>query len=89
MMTDQPIPEPLWSQNKYLLLFCAYTTITAAAFLRINRQPYSASVKWEQYETVFKGTSLAAVIAGVGMSGRLNRARSKAVAAEDEERASR
>ena len=63
-------------QYKYHILVGGYTFITALAILRVNRQPYSSSVKAEQIETVFKGTTLGALVLGIGLSGRINRPRS-------------
>ena len=66
------------ASSKYLILTGAYILITGAAFFRIHRQPYGRAVKWEQYETVFKGTTLAAALVGIGISGRLSKRRSEA-----------
>ena len=75
-------PETLHSSSRltayrYPLLCGFYLAITGAAFYRIYRQPYSTSIKWEQYETVFKGTTLAAALAGLVMSGGVNKRRSQ------------
>jgi hypothetical protein len=56
-------------KHRFSLLIATYTLITAGAFFRISRQPYNARVKMEQYETVFKSTTLGAVLAGIGMGG--------------------
>ena len=69
-------PELAPSSYRYHLLFGAWLLVTGAAFLRVSRQPYHARLKSEQYETIFKGTSLAAVLAGIGLSGGFNRPRS-------------
>lgn len=61
---------------RYHLLIASYVVITSLAILRVNRQPYSRSIKVEQIETIFKGTTLGAVVLGVGISGKINRARS-------------
>jgi hypothetical protein len=53
---------------KYFVLFDAYACVSAAAFYGVHRQPYITAVKWEQYETIFKGTTLAAAIAGITMN---------------------
>ena len=62
---------------RYPLLGLAYATVTTLAVLRVNRQPYSRAIKWEQYETIFKGTTLGAAIAGLVMSGGVNQRRSR------------
>ena len=64
------------SEYKYHLLVASYAIITGLAILRVNRQPYSRSVKAEQIETIFKGTTLGAVVLGIGISGKINRQRS-------------
>ena len=69
-------PQSSLSTYRYYLLGAAYVFGTSLAFARIRRQPYSQSIKMEQYETVFKGTTLAAVVAGVALSGKVNQARS-------------
>lgn len=56
---------------RYHILTGVYAIMTGGAFLRIGRQPYSRAVKWEQYETVFKGTTLLAALAGLGLSGNI------------------
>lgn len=66
------------AEYKYQLLFATYATVTGFAFWRIRRQPYNTSIKMEQYETVFKGTSLAAAVTGIAMSGSANVRRSQA-----------
>lgn len=70
--------QSLLSQYRYHLLFGIYASATAAAFYRVHRQPYNTAIKWEQYETIFKGTTLAAAIAGFAMSGTVNKRRSSA-----------
>lgn len=64
------------STYRLYLLAGLYVGVTGAAFLRVSRQPYAQSIKWEQYETIFKGTTLAAAVAGIAMSGKMNRRRS-------------
>ncbi|OJD33657.1 alpha-glucosidase [Diplodia corticola] len=71
-------PETALSRYRYKFLFGAWLLVTGAAFLRVSRQPYHSRLKSEQYETIFKGTSLAAVLAGIGLSGGSNRRRSEA-----------
>jgi hypothetical protein len=63
---------------RYHILTGVYVVVTGGAFLRISRQPFARSIKWEQYETVFKGTTLLAALAGFGLSGQLNQRRSQA-----------
>ncbi|KAI1875974.1 uncharacterized protein JN550_001470 [Neoarthrinium moseri] len=53
---------------KYHVLIGSYIALTSVFFWRVHRQPYSRSIKAEQYETIFKGTTLAAVVAGVAVS---------------------
>ena len=72
-MTDAYI-----QRYKYHILFGTYVSITGLAFLRIARQPYPRSFKGDQMESVFKATTLAALIASIGISGNLNRPRSAA-----------
>ena len=67
---------PWLHRHKYQILLGTYLTVTVAAFFRIAQQPYSRSIKAEQFESIFKGTTLAAVVVGVAISGRINRARS-------------
>ncbi|KAK4508644.1 hypothetical protein PRZ48_002383 [Zasmidium cellare] len=57
--------SPLFQAYKYHVIFTIYATATGLAFWRIRRQPYNASMKTEQYETIFKGTILAAAIAAI------------------------
>ncbi|KAK3061777.1 hypothetical protein LTS18_005454 [Coniosporium uncinatum] len=64
---------------RYHILAVTYSLFTVTAFLRVHRQPYNSRLKTEQYETIFKGTTLAAVLVGVGMTGGWGRARSEAV----------
>ncbi|KAL5387581.1 hypothetical protein DPSP01_003375 [Paraphaeosphaeria sporulosa] len=68
-MSPQPATAPLLTRYRYPILLIAYACITGAAFLRVARQPYSQSMKWEQYETIFKFTALGAVLGGIGMGG--------------------
>lgn len=82
-MTSSPISapsadsdSPLWT-NRYRLLALVWGLSTAVFFTRVSRQLYSQSIKWEQYETIFKGTTLGAALAGFAMSGRVNRRRSE------------
>lgn len=61
---------------KYHVLIGAYAIITSGAIFRVIRQPYPRSMKVDQIETIFKATTLGTVIMGIGLSGRINRARS-------------
>jgi len=61
---------------KYYLLTGVYIAVTSAAFYRVHRQPYHSAIKWEQYETIFKATTLATAIAGFALSGTVNTRRS-------------
>jgi cytochrome c biogenesis protein CcdA len=61
---------------RYQLLFGAYVIITGAAIMRVARQPYSRSMKFDQIESIFKATTLGAVLLGIGMSGKINEPRS-------------
>jgi len=73
-MTDQT-PEHVISKYRYEVLFGAWLLITGGTFLRISRQPYSSRLKIEQYESIFKGTSLSAVLLGMGMTPTRSTAR--------------
>jgi hypothetical protein len=66
-MTD-PTIENAVSKYRYELLFGAWLLVTGGTFLRISKQPYSTRLKVEQYESIFKGTSLSAVLLGMGMT---------------------
>lgn len=69
--------EQSWLQrHRYRLLLGSYVIITGGAIVRIWRQPYSRNIKGEQVESVFKGTTLGAVVLGIAMSGQINKARS-------------
>ncbi|KAJ9644005.1 hypothetical protein H2201_006665 [Coniosporium apollinis] len=77
--THSPTPSPAPSslnRNGYILL-TAYVLITSTLLIRISRQPYNSRLKAGQYEKVLKGTGLAALLIGFGISGRLNRRRSE------------
>jgi hypothetical protein len=62
------IPEHAISKYRYEALFGAWLLVTGSVFLRISRQPYSSRLKIEQYESIFKGTSMGAVLLGIGMT---------------------
>lgn len=64
---------------RFHILCGTWLFLTGAAFFRVSRQPYNSRVKSEQYETIFKGTTLAAVIGGIGLNGGLNKPHSQAV----------
>lgn len=70
---------PSLYQYRFHLLCGTWLFLTGAAFFRVARQPYNSRVKSEQYETVFKATTLAAVISGIGLNGGLNKPHSEAV----------
>lgn len=61
---------------KNQLLLGTYTLIIGGSFLLIWRQPGSWSIKAGQFESMFKGTTLGAVVAGIAINGKMNRARS-------------
>jgi len=63
-----PTTEHAASKYRYELLFGAWLLVTGGVFLRISKQPYSTRLKVEQYESIFKGTSLGAVLLGMGMT---------------------
>ncbi|OAL47412.1 hypothetical protein IQ07DRAFT_515588, partial [Pyrenochaeta sp. DS3sAY3a] len=65
---SQMVPESLVSKYRYEVLFGAWLAVTGATFLRISRQPYSIGLKIEQYESIFKGTSLSALLVGMGIT---------------------
>jgi hypothetical protein len=60
--------EQAYEKYRYEALFGVWLAVTGATFLRIKRQPYSTRLKVEQYESIFKGTSLGAIVLGIGMS---------------------
>lgn len=60
--------ETVYEKYKYDALFGTWLLVTGAMFMRIKRQPYSTRLKVEQYESIFKGTSLGAIVLGIGMS---------------------
>lgn len=61
---------------KYHLLAGAYILVTGGAMFRVHRQPYNRNMKIDQIETNLKATTLGAVIVGMGLSGKINKARS-------------
>ncbi|KAK7946618.1 uncharacterized protein PG986_010939 [Apiospora aurea] len=58
---DTDYGSSFFSTYKYKLLAGTYLSITALLCYRVHCQPYAPAIKWEQYETIFKGTSLSAV----------------------------
>ncbi|PNS16600.1 hypothetical protein CAC42_4564 [Sphaceloma murrayae] len=68
--------ESTLSKYRYEFLFATWFITTGAAFFRVSRQPYSLSIRAEQYETIFKGTSLTAALIGIGLNERLGRRQS-------------
>ncbi|KAF2230835.1 hypothetical protein EV356DRAFT_508140 [Viridothelium virens] len=67
----------LLSKYKFVLLAGCYVAATGFAFLRVHRQPYSKAIKAEQYETIFKGTTLIAVLAGIALNGGDHKSQSR------------
>jgi hypothetical protein len=67
--------ETVLEKFRYEILFGAWLAVTGATFLRIKRQPYSTRLKIEQYESIFKGTSLGAVLIGMGITPTRSAAR--------------
>lgn len=68
--SNTPSHSPLTAtalHNKYPLLILSYISLTSLFFYRISRQPFSRSIKLEHAESVFKATTLAAVLGGVGL----------------------
>jgi hypothetical protein len=65
---SNPTSETALEKYRYEILFGAWLAVTGATFLRIKRQPYSTRLKIEQYESIFKGTSLGAVLIGIGIA---------------------
>ncbi|KAI1411907.1 hypothetical protein F5Y13DRAFT_52580 [Hypoxylon sp. FL1857] len=80
--SEAPPQHPL-SRYKYHLLIGAYLVSTSFFFYRVYRQPFSTAIKSKQYETIFKGTTLAAVVGGVAMSSG-GRARYRQYKKEDD-----
>ncbi|KAH7058681.1 hypothetical protein B0J12DRAFT_651123 [Macrophomina phaseolina] len=71
-MTDRGSESAL-SRYRFHILTGAWLFITVTACFRVSRQPYNSRLKSGQYESIFKGTSLAAVLTGIGVSGGMNR----------------
>jgi len=66
--TQQQQLELAYEKYRYEALFGAWLLVTGVTFRRIRRQPYSMRLKVEQYESIFKGTSLGAIVLGIGMA---------------------
>jgi hypothetical protein len=60
--------QTAYEKYKYEALFGVWLAVTGATFMRIKRQPYSTRLKVEQYESIFKGTSLGAIVLAIGIS---------------------
>lgn len=74
-MTEQSPLKQTAIAYRYHALVAVYILSTSFFFYRVLRQPYRSSVKWEQYESIFKATTLASVLVGIGMGGGLNKRR--------------
>lgn len=59
----------LWTK-RYYVLAGVYLLGTGAAFMRVSRQPYPRAMKLEQYETIFKATTLSTALVGIALSSR-------------------
>ena len=46
------------------------------AMFRVYRQPYNRNIRIDEIETILKVTTLGAVIVDIGLSGKIDRARS-------------
>ena len=58
---------------KYYALGGIYVLAMASFFSRVRRQPYSQSMKVEQYESIFKAATLSTVLVGVGIHSGFDR----------------
>lgn len=72
-----------YSENPNKAVLGAWFALTSILLFRVSRQPISTARKWEQGETIFKGTALGAVILGIGLNGGFNRRRSELKSTED------
>jgi hypothetical protein len=63
---------------RYPLLIGIWAVVTATGFYRVSKQPYIKGIKAGQYETILKATTLGVVLAGIGLSGNINKSRSAA-----------
>ena len=61
----------------YKSTFGLWLVATSLAFYRVSRQPFPSRQKWEQYETIFKATTLASVLMAIGIGGAFNRSSSR------------
>lgn len=70
--------ETFWHKHKYKLLLGTYFVIAAGAIFRVLKQPYTKSMKASQIQKICRGTTIAAVLAGIGIgiSAGSSRARS-------------
>ncbi|KAI1658901.1 hypothetical protein F4813DRAFT_33252 [Daldinia decipiens] len=64
---ETTLQHPLF-RYKYRILIGTYLATTNFFLYRVYRQSFSWVIRSGQYETIFKGTALAAVIGGVVMS---------------------
>ncbi|KAL6708010.1 hypothetical protein ACN47E_003444 [Coniothyrium glycines] len=67
-MSNPAAPETALSKYRYEALFGVWLALTGATFRRISRQPYSSRLKVEQYESIFKGGALSAILIGIGIT---------------------
>ena len=63
---------------RYHAIAVAYVVVTGAAIFRITRQPYTRSMRADQIESLFKATTLGALMLAVGLGGKMNQPRSTA-----------
>jgi len=68
--------ETFWHKHKYKLLLGTYFIIAAGAIFRVLKQPYTKSMKVSQIQRICGGTTIAAVLAGIGIGAGSSRARS-------------
>lgn len=77
-MSPQPASDSILQRYKFHALVAGYLVVTGGIFFRISKQPYNQAIKWEQYESVFKATTLATLIAGIGMGSIQRRSQREA-----------
>ena len=78
MSEASPTSSTLLAKYRYPTLVGVYVLVTGFFTFRIARNPlYSRNLKFEQIETIFKATSLGAVVAGVTISDGWGRGRSR------------
>jgi hypothetical protein len=68
--------ETFWHKHKYKLLLGTYFIIAAGAIFRVLKQPYTKSMKVSQIQRICRGTTIAAVLAAIGIGAGSSRARS-------------